>query len=240
MASLADGVAPLSGAEIVASAGLDRYERILREQGFYRIAGADEAGRGALAGPLVAAAVILPEGFDIEGIRDSKMLSEPQREEAYVRIVAEASWVACKAEPAAIDLRGLHRSNIALLRRAAKALDPDYVLTDGFPVPRIPCPSIGIKKGDAVSCSVAAASIVAKVTRDRIMRRLHKRHPEFGWDHNKGYGTPDHLEALERHGPTDLHRMSFAPVGQPSLPGFGIGFERRAGGVGETPNPVFP
>ncbi|HEY6566450.1 MAG TPA: hypothetical protein VI341_02940, partial [Actinomycetota bacterium] len=82
-------------------------------------------------------------------------------------------------------------------------------------------PSIGIKKGDAVSASVAAASIIAKVTRDRIMRRLHKRHPEFGWDHNKGYGTPDHLEALERHGPTPLHRMSFSPVSQPSLFGFG-------------------
>jgi ribonuclease HII len=201
-------------------ADLARYERALRAQGFARVAGADEAGRGALAGPLVAAAVILPAGFDIEGIRDSKVLTEPQREVAYERIVAGATWIACKAEPAAIDTRGLHRSNIALLRRAAKALHPDYVLTDGFPVPRIPCPSIGIKKGDAVSCSVAAASIVAKVTRDRIMRRLHKRYPDFGWDHNKGYGTPDHLEALHRHGPTPEHRLSFAPVGQPLLPGF--------------------
>ncbi|MBA3764499.1 MAG: ribonuclease HII, partial [Actinobacteria bacterium] len=120
---------------------MDRYERMLSAQGFTRIAGADEAGRGALAGPLVAAAVILPGGFDIEGIDDSKVLSEPQREVAYARIVAAAAWVACKAEPAAIDARGLHRSNIALLRRAAKALQPDYVLTDGFPVPRIPCPS---------------------------------------------------------------------------------------------------
>ena len=196
---------------------MDRYERLLAAQGFTRVAGADEAGRGALAGPLVAAAVVLPAGFDIEGINDSKLLTEPQREAAYARIVAAATWVACKAEPAAIDARGLHRSNIALLRRAAKALEPDYVLTDGFPVPRIPCPSIGVKKGDAVSASVAAASIIAKVTRDRIMRRLHKRHPEFGWDHNKGYGTPDHLEALDRHGPTPLHRMSFAPCAQPSL-----------------------
>jgi ribonuclease HII len=168
----------------------------------------------------VAAAVILPDGFDLEGICDSKMLTEPQRERSYVRIVAGATWVACKAEPGAIDTRGLHRSNIFLLRKAAKALEPDYVLTDGFPVPRIPCPSIGIKKGDVVSASVAAASIIAKVTRDRIMRRLHKRFPEFGWDHNKGYGTPDHLEALERHGPTPLHRMSFAPVCQPRLFGF--------------------
>ncbi len=190
---------------------------MLRQQGFVRIAGADEAGRGALAGPLVAAAVILPDGFDLEGICDSKMLTEPQRERAYARIVAGAAWVACKAAPGVIDSRGLHRSNIFLLRRAAKALEPDYVLTDGFPVPRIPCPSIGIKKGDAVSASVAAASIIAKVTRDRIMRRVAKRYPDFGWDHNKGYGTPDHLDALERHGPTPLHRMSFAPVCQPSL-----------------------
>ena len=169
---------------------MDRYERLLAAQGFTRVAGADEAGRGALAGPLVAAAVILPDGFDIEGINDSKVLSEAQREAAYERIVVSAAWIACKAEPAAIDARGLHRTNIFLLRRAAKALEPDYVLTDGFPVPRIPCPSIGVKKGDAVSASVAAASIVAKVTRDRIMRRLHRRYPDFGFDHNKGYGTP--------------------------------------------------
>ncbi|MDH5223610.1 MAG: ribonuclease HII [Actinomycetota bacterium] len=196
---------------------MDRFERMLAAQGFERVAGADEAGRGALAGPLVAAAVILPAGFDLEGINDSKVLSEPQREAAYSRIVGSATWTACKAQPAAIDARGLHRSNIALLRRAAKALEPDYVLTDGFPVPRIPCPSIGVKKGDAVSASVAAASIIAKVTRDRIMRRLHKRYPAFGFDHNKGYGTPEHLDALDRHGPTPVHRMSFAPCAQPSL-----------------------
>jgi len=196
---------------------MDRYERLLTAQGFARVAGADEAGRGALAGPLVAAAVILPLDFDIEGINDSKLLTEAQREAAYERIADRASWVACKAEPGAIDTRGLHRSNIALLRRAAKALEPDYVLTDGFPVPRIPCPSIGVKKGDMVSVSIAAASIMAKVTRDRIMRRLHKRYPAFGFDHNKGYGTPEHLEALMHNGPTPVHRMSFAPCAQPSL-----------------------
>jgi ribonuclease HII len=205
----------------------DRFERLLRAQGFSRVAGADEAGRGALAGPLVAAAVILPEAFELDGIRDSKLLSEPQRERAYERIVAGATWVACKAEPATIDSRGLHRSNIHLLRRAAKALRPhaDYVLTDGFPVPKIPCPSLGIKKGDAVSSSVAAASIVAKVTRDRIMRRLHRRYPAFGFDHNKGYGTPEHLDVLDRLGPTPVHRMSFAPVAQPSLFGAAVAFD---------------
>lgn len=202
---------------------LDRYESTLRAQGFSRIAGVDEAGRGALAGPLVAAAVIVPEGFDPEGIRDSKQLTANQREDAFARIVEACTVAVVKAQPAAIDHRGLHRSNLALLRRAARALDPapDYALTDGFPVARMPCVSLSIKKGDVVSLSVAAASIVAKVTRDRIMRDLHRRFPAFGFDANKGYGTPEHWVALERYGPTSVHRLSFAGVGQPVLPGFG-------------------
>ncbi|HEY7400294.1 MAG TPA: ribonuclease HII [Actinomycetota bacterium] len=205
---------------------LDRYERRLRAEGFARIAGVDEVGRGALAGPLVAAAVILPEGFDREGIRDSKELTHLQREVAYERIVAGAvAYAIVKAHPPMIDARGLHRSNIALLRRAIRALEPrpDYALIDGFPVPRMPCMSLSIKKGDAVAASVAAASIVAKVTRDRIMERLHRRFPEFGFSHNRGYGTPEHLEVLDRLGPCEVHRLSFAGVGQPSLPGFGRG-----------------
>lgn len=208
----------------VARADLDRYERVLREQGFVRIAGADEAGRGALAGPLVAAAVILPADFDLSGIDDSKLLTSNQREMAFERIVAGAvAYAVRRIEPAVIDQRGLHRSNLALLRRCVKALPqlPDYVLTDGFPVPRMPCTSLGVKKGDAVSANVAAASIVAKVSRDREMRRLHKRYPAFGFDHNKGYGTPEHLAVLDRLGPTPAHRLSFACVGQVSLPGFG-------------------
>jgi ribonuclease HII len=205
---------------------LDRYERVLRAQGFVRIAGVDEAGRGALAGPLVAAAVILPPDFDREGIDDSKVLTRAQREAAYARIVAGAvAFVLRKIEPEVIDARGLHRSNIALLRRCARALDPgpDYVLTDGFPVPRMPCLSLGIKKGDAVAASVAAAGIMAKVARDRLMDRLHRRFPAFGFDHNRGYGTPEHLEVLERLGPTSVHRLSFSCVGQVMLPGFGHG-----------------
>jgi ribonuclease HII len=204
-----------------------RYERALHEQGFRRVAGADEAGRGALAGPLVAAAVVLPSGFDPDGIDDSKALTANQREAAYERIVASAAFAVAKAEPSAIDRRGLHRSNIFLLRRCIRALDPvpEYALTDGFPVPRMPCPSLAIKKGDAVAVSVAAASIVAKVTRDRIMRRMHRRYPEFGFDHNKGYGTPEHLQVLDRLGPTPIHRLSFACVGQVSLPGLGRSVE---------------
>jgi ribonuclease HII len=204
---------------------LDRYEGALRAQGFDRIAGADEAGRGALAGPLVAAAVILPDGFDREGINDSKLLTAAQRERQFERIRAACLIAVRKIEPGVLDERGLHRSNLALLRRCVKALDPvpDYVLTDGFPVARMPCPSLGIKKGDTVAASIAAASIVAKVTRDRIMRRLHRRYPDFNFAENKGYGTPEHWIALDRHGPSDIHRLSFAGVGQPALPGLGRG-----------------
>ena len=117
--------------------------------------------------------------------------------------------------------RRLHRSNLALLRRCVRALEPtpDYVLTDGFPVSKMPCPSLGVKKGDMVTASIAAASIVAKVTRDRIMRGLHRRYPEFDFAHNKGYGTPVHRAVLRSLGPTPIHRLSFAGVGQPELPG---------------------
>jgi ribonuclease HII len=202
---------------------LERYEAALRAQGFGRVAGADEAGRGALAGPLVAAAVIIPEGFETAGIRDSKLLTAKQRDRQFERIVSGCVVAVAKAAPAVLDSRGLHRSNIALLRRAVRALDPgpDYALTDGFPVPRMPCPALAVKKGDAVSACVAAASIVAKVTRDRIMIRLDRRYPAFGFSQYKGYGTPDHWSALEAHGPSEVHRLSFAGVGQPSLPGLG-------------------
>lgn len=196
---------------------LGRYERQLREQGFRAIAGADEAGRGALAGPLVAAAVILPEDFDLDGVNDSKVLTPLRREEAYARIVAGAlAFAVCKATPTRIDRRGLHRSNLWLLRRAVCSLPvpPDYVLIDGFPVRRLPVTSLAIKKGDAVAASVAAASIVAKVTRDRMMERYHRRFRRYGFDHNKGYGTPEHWDVLARLGPTPIHRLSFKGVGE--------------------------
>lgn len=191
---------------------LGRYERGLRAQGFRLIAGVDEAGRGALAGPLVASAVILPAGFDLEGLNDSKALTANRREEAYARIVREAVAVSvCRCMPSRIDHRGLHRSNLWLLRRCVTRLpvQPDYVLTDGFPVRRLPVPSLSIKKGDAVTASVAAASIVAKVTRDRMMDRYHRRFPMYGFDRNRGYGTEEHRDALRRIGPSPIHRRSF-------------------------------
>ena len=207
---------------------LDRYERRLREEGFARVAGADEAGRGALAGPLVAAAVILPAGFDLAGIDDSKALTKLQRERAFGRIVDGAVSVAwCKAMPGRIDHRGLHRSNLSLLRRALVGLDvsPDYVLTDGFPVRALDVPRLAVKKGDAVTASIAAASIVAKVVRDRIMDRYHRRFREYGFDHNRGYGTRAHWEALDRVGPSPIHRRSFKGVlvGLDGLPRPGVG-----------------
>jgi len=195
---------------------LGRYERSLREQGFSRIAGVDEAGRGALAGPMVAAAVILPEWFELDGLADSKVLSPAQRQVCYERILAGATAVSvCRAAPATIDRRGLHRMNLALLRRAVRSLPvpPDYVLSDGWSVPRLRVPALSIKKGDAVTASVAAASVVAKVVRDRAMDRLHRRFPQFGFDRHRGYGTAEHFAALERLGPTPIHRLSFKGVG---------------------------
>ncbi len=191
---------------------LDHYERRLRAAGFRLIAGLDEAGRGALAGPLVAAAAILPEGFDLEGVDDSKALTRLQRERAYERIVAGAvAFSVCRATHVRIDRRGLHRSNLHLFRRCIRALGvrPDYVITDGFHVPGVALPHLAIKKGDAVTASVAAASILAKVTRDRMMDRYHKRFPAYGFDHNRGYGTPGHRRALREIGPSPIHRWSF-------------------------------
>ncbi len=196
---------------------LGRYERELRAQGFSRIAGVDEAGRGALAGPLVAAAVILPEGFDLDGLADSKALTPAAREALYERIVRGAvAWSIHRCTPRRIDRRGLHRTNLWLLRRCVLTLPvtPDYVLTDGFSVGRLPVPSLSIRKGDAVVASVAAASILAKVTRDRIMDGYHRRFPAYGFDRNRGYGTREHLAALREHGPCPLHRRSFAGVGE--------------------------
>jgi ribonuclease HII len=194
---------------------LGRFERGLREQGFAAVAGADEAGRGALAGPLVAASVILPDAFDLDGIADSKVLTRLQRERAYERIVVGAvAWSVCKVTPARIDRRGLHRSNIWLLRRAVRELPitPDYVLTDGFPVRRLAAPALAMKKGDAVAACVAAASIVAKVTRDRMMERYARRFRAYGFEHNRGYGTREHWDALDRVGPCPIHRLSFRGV----------------------------
>lgn len=197
-----------------------RIERRLRDAGFRLVAGVDETGRGALAGPLVTCAVILPEDAAIGGIRDSKLLTPAARARLAVEIRAAAVALSVvRVSPASIDRRGLHRANLRALREAALRLRPapDYLLVDGYPIARAPFPSLSIKKGDRVSVAVAAASIVAKVTRDAIMNGLNRRHPGFAFDENKGYGTADHLHAIRVLGPSPAHRLSFAGVGQMSL-----------------------
>ena len=191
---------------------LDRYERELYSAGFSLVAGADEAGRGALAGPLVAAAVILPRHFAIDGLNDSKQLTPLQRDEWFARIRAGAIAVSvCKAFPRRIDHRGLHVSNKSLLGKVVLRLPttPDFVLMDGFAPKLFRLPHVSIKKGDAVSSSVAAASVIAKVTRDRMMERYHRRFPQYGFDRHRGYGTASHRAAIARFGPSPIHRMSF-------------------------------
>ncbi|GAC1423536.1 MAG: hypothetical protein NVSMB57_16170 [Actinomycetota bacterium] len=193
-------------------------EHALIEAGFSLVAGVDEVGRGALAGPLMACAVILPPGARIDGLNDSKLLSARQRERVAERIRECAVAISIvRVQPASIDKKGLHRSNLAALRRAVTGLSPapGYVLADGFRPKRMPIPALSIKKGDRVSASVAAASVIAKVTRDRMMRRMAKRFPEYGFETNVGYGTDAHWDALRAHGPTPIHRLSFAGVAEP-------------------------
>ncbi|MFO7253566.1 MAG: ribonuclease HII [Actinomycetes bacterium] len=193
--------------------GIYGYERALARRGLSPIAGVDEAGRGACAGPLVVAAVIL--GREIDGLTDSKLITPARRQELYERIMATARAVhVVVIPPVEIDARGLHRCNVTGMRRAVAGLscEPGYVLVDGFAVPGLPAPSLAIWKGDQVAACVAAASIVAKVTRDGIMTALHESFPEYGFADHKGYVTPAHRAALARHGPSPHHRFSFVTV----------------------------
>jgi ribonuclease HII len=193
--------------------GLYGYERALTRRGLGPVAGVDEAGRGACAGPLVVAAVVL--GRPIDGLGDSKLLTASRRDSLYERITATAEAIGLVViPPGEIDTRGLHKSNIDGMRRAVARLSCEfgYVLTDGFPVPGLPVPSLGIWKGDQVAACVAAASIVAKVTRDRMMIALDECHPRYGFAVHKGYGTVDHRRALETYGPCPDHRFSFSTV----------------------------
>lgn len=201
------------GTTIRRDAGLYGYERALARRGLAPVAGVDEAGRGALAGPLVAAAVIL-DG-PITGLADSKLLTPARREEVFARIAEQAAALAVVAiEADEIDRVGIQPCNIAALRRALAKLSvrPGYVLTDGFPVDGLGAPGLAMWKGDRVAASIAAASVVAKVTRDRIMAHLHERHPDYDFATHKGYATDVHRAALAAHGPCVEHRMTWAPV----------------------------
>lgn len=190
------------------------FERQAAENGFLRVAGVDEAGRGPLAGPLAAAAVVL--AFPVPGLNDSKKLSGARREELYETLMGGPHAIGVgMVEAEELDRIGLQPANYAAMARAVAGLSPppDFLLVDGFALPGVVQPVLRLVKGDQRSLSIAAASIIAKVTRDRRMALLDARYPQYGFGRHKGYGTADHLEALRRHGPCPEHRRSFAPVG---------------------------
>lgn len=192
-----------------------RHERELRLAGFRRIAGIDEVGRGSLAGPVVAAAVILPDRHRIKGLRDSKVLPRARREALYELILdrAEAVGVGCM-EVEVIDRINILQATKLAMRQALGHLDPmpDHLVIDALSLREVDLPQRPIIDGDAISASIAAASIVAKVTRDRICAEFDDRYPAYGFARNKGYGTRRHVEALINEGPCEWHRRSFAPL----------------------------
>src|SRR5580704_15808095 len=198
-----------------------RYERKLRAIGVIRIAGIDEAGRGALAGPVVAAVAVLPEKFRHRKLNDSKQLAPDLREEIYQELTGngEIAWAVGIVDSIEIDriniLRATHRAMRAAL--AALSFPPEHVLIDGLPVIPFPLPQTAIIDGDCYSLSIAAASVIAKVTRDRIMREFCACFPEYCFSQHKGYGTELHLTKLHEFGPCPIHRRSFEPVAQPLL-----------------------
>lgn len=190
-------------------------------------AGVDEAGRGPLAGPVIAAAVILPAEQEIEGLTDSKCLSARQRERLVAEIRRSATaWGVAAASVAEIDRFNILQASLMAMRRAIArlAVIPQLALIDGNQCPLLTLPMRAIVNGDALVPAISAASIMAKVYRDRVMERLHRRYPQYGFANHKGYATAAHLRALREFGPCPLHRHSFAPVRelllQPSLPGF--------------------
>jgi ribonuclease HII len=199
-----------------------RFERQLWAQGIPLVAGIDEAGRGPLAGPVVAAAVILSANFSLPGLNDSKKLSEKVREEFFEKLTQGPTNVLYgigMADSAEIDRFNILKATHLAMKRAVEALPvrPDHLLIDGRDVPLLAGRRTAIVDGDALSRSIAAASVIAKVTRDRLMNSWHTEYPDYDFDHNKGYATAAHLEKLRIHGPCPIHRRSFEPVVQPTL-----------------------
>lgn len=191
------------------------YERALVRAGLGPVAGADEAGRGACAGPLVAAAVILDPGKPIKGLDDSKAMTPAARERLHDVILERAVAVAwARIEPSECDELGMHQADLHGLRRAVGrlAVPAGFVITDGFPVDGLATPGLAMWKGDKVAACVSAASIVAKVTRDRIMTEYDATYPEYGFAVHKGYNTRAHQSALDEHGPSPIHRWCFENV----------------------------
>ncbi len=205
------------GITVRRDAGLYGYERALRRAQLSPVAGVDEAGRGACAGPLVAAAAILPEGSSgrVPGLADSKLLTANARERCYEQVVRRAlSWSVVVIGPEECDRLGMHVANIEALRRSLARLQvrPSYILTDGFPVDGLEVPGLAMWKGDRVAACISAASVIAKVTRDRIMCSLHEQYPGYDFATHKGYITSSHSAALAEHGPCGIHRRRFVNV----------------------------
>lgn len=197
------------------------YDEAVRKDGYSIIAGVDEAGRGPLAGPVVAAAVILPQGIRIEGVRDSKKVPEAERERLFEAILSNALDVGISV----VDVEEIEKTDILRATKLAmyNALnklkkDPDIILIDALRIESVKIKQMPIIKGDAKSASIAAASIIAKVTRDRIMIEYHSKYPEYGFDRHKGYGTKAHIDMINQFGPCDIHRKTFKKVKDLPLP----------------------
>ncbi len=191
------------------------YESLARKAGFGLIAGVDEAGRGPLAGPVVAAAVIIPEGTPLTGVKDSKEMTEKERERAF-SVINEKAF-ACSLGVVShrfIDESNILKASLEAMKQAVLSLDPapEYLLIDGIHAVPVSIPQRALIKGDKISLSISAASVMAKVYRDRIMRCYHERFPVYGFSNNKGYGTAQHRAALRRYGPCKIHRLTFKGV----------------------------
>jgi ribonuclease HII len=215
-------MANLSGRRTAALTRPDfSFERHLRSTGETLVAGIDEAGRGPLAGPVTAAAVILHESYHDVPLDDSKRLCAGEREEFYLRLTSDAAvvWACVIVEVEEIDRLNILRASHEAMRRAVLALAqrPSHVLIDGLPVRPFPIPQTALVQGDSRSLSIAAASIIAKVTRDRWMAEADARYPQYGFAKHKGYATPEHFATLFAHGPCPIHRRSFEPVAQTVL-----------------------
>jgi len=207
------------------------FETKARGAGYALIAGVDEAGRGPLAGPVVAAAVILPEGVILEGVQDSKKMTESARERAFSVIHEKAVSVGIGVVgPAFIDEHNILNSSLEAMKKAVSYLEPspDFLLVDGIQAVPLPVRQRCLKKGDRLSLSISAASVIAKVYRDRLMCSYETLFPRYGFSRHKGYGTAVHLEALTRYGPCAIHRRSFNRVKAPPAPLFGVKIGERA------------
>jgi ribonuclease HII len=191
-------------------------ENAARRWGFYRVAGCDEVGRGCLAGPVVAGVVILDPGRHIPGLADSKTITAAERERLFAVIIRKAlAWSVAAVQPTEIDAINIHQASLQAMRRAVMAVAPlpDLVLVDAFRIPGIVIAQRAVVHGDRKCAAIAAASIVAKVIRDREMMTHHETDPRYGYDRHKGYATAEHLAAVARHGYSALHRRSFKPQG---------------------------